>query len=342
MENLFMSIFDGIRRQLRSVIEWHDPNPDALFYEWGDNGDEIKNASKLIVGPGQGCIFVYEGKVQAVLEEQRLVNLETANLPFWTTIKNFMQFFESHHKVGIYFFRRTEILNQKWGTTSSIKYEDPKYKFPVGLKAYGNYSYRISDGRDFFVNVVGSHGDFLVEDFRKVMSERIIHPFSDFLAENKYSYTDIDASRNEISAGVTAKLNADFGKLGFEMTDFRIEGTNFDDETLTRINRIADVAAEAQAAQAAGVDYAKLQQLEAMREAARNEGGAAGAGVGLGAGIGLGQAMAQGMQNLPSEPTVHLANDTAGKLAQLKELNSQGLITDQEYADKRQALLDTL
>ncbi|NOU22614.1 MAG: SPFH domain-containing protein [Methyloglobulus sp.] len=337
-----MSIFDGIRRQLRSVIEWHDPNPDALFYEWGDNGDEIKNASKLIVGPGQGCIFVYEGKVQAVLEEQRLVNLETANLPFWTTIKNFMQFFESHHKVGIYFFRRTEILNQKWGTTSSIKYEDPKYKFPVGLKAYGNYSYRISDGRDFFVNVVGSHGDFLVEDFRKVMSERIIHPFSDFLAENKYSYTDIDASRNEISAGVTAKLNADFGKLGFEMTDFRIEGTNFDDETLTRINRIADVTAEAQAAQAAGVDYAKLQQLEAMREAARNEGGAAGAGVGLGAGIGLGQAMAQGMQNLPSEPTVHPVNDTAGKLAQLKELNSQGLITDQEYADKRQALLDTL
>jgi membrane protease subunit (stomatin/prohibitin family) len=337
-----MALFDGIRRQLRSVIEWSDPNPDALFYEWSDNGDEIKNASKLIVGPGQGCIFVYEGKVQAVIEEQCLVTLETANIPFWTTIKNFMQFFESHHKVGIYFFRRTEILNQKWGTTSSIKYEDPKYKFPVGLRAYGNYSYCISDGHGFFVNVVGSHGDFLVEDFRRVMSERIIHPLSDFLAESKYSYTDIDASRDEISNGVSAKLNADFGKLGFEMTDFRIEGTSFDDETLTRINRIADVTAEAQAAQAAGVDYAKLQQLEAMREAARNEGGAAGAGVGLGAGIGLGQAMAQGMQNPPVAPAAQPANDVASKLAQLKELNKEGLISDQEYADKRQAILDAL
>jgi membrane protease subunit (stomatin/prohibitin family) len=337
-----MSIFDGIRRQLRSVIEWDDPNPDALFYEWSDNGDEIKNASKLIVGPGQGCIFVYEGKVQAVIEEQCLITLETANIPFWTTIKNFMQFFESYHKVGIYFFRRTEILNQKWGTTSSIKYEDPKYKFPVGLKAYGNYSYRISDGRGFFVNVVGSHGDFLAEDFRRVMSERIIHPFSDFLAESKYSFADIDASRNEISDGVTAKLNAEFGKLGFEMTDFRIEGTNFDEETLTRINRIANVTAEAQAAQAAGVDYTKLHQLEAMREAARNESGAAGAGVGLGAGIGLGQAMAQGMQNPPIAPTAQSDNDVAGKLAQLKELNKEGLISDQEYADKRQAILDAL
>lgn len=337
-----MEIFDSIRRQLRSVIEWRDPNPDALFYEWSDNGDEIKNASKLIVGPGQGCIFVYQGKVQAVIKEQCLVTLETDNIPFWTTIENYMQFFESHHRVGIYFFRLTTILNQKWGTTATIKYDDPKYKFPVGLKAYGNYSYRISDGRDFFVNVVGSHGDFLVEDFRKVMSERIIHPLSDFLAESKYSYADIDANRIEIAKGVTAKLNVEFGKLGFAMTDFRIEGMDFDDETLTRINRIADVTAEAQAAQAAGVDYASLQQLEAMREAARNEGGVAGAGVGLGAGIGLGQAMTQGMQNISNTPSTQPANDVAGKLEQLKELNSQGLISDQEYADKRQAILDTL
>ena len=337
-----MAIFDGIRRQLRSVIEWRDPDPDALFYEWSDNGDEIKDASKLIVGPGQGCIFVYEGKVQAVIEEQCLVTLETDNIPFWTTIKNFMQFFESHHKVGIYFFRLATILNQKWGTTATIKYDDPKYKFPVGLKAYGNYSYRIYDGRDFFVNVVGNHGDFLVEDFRKVMSERIIHPLSDFLAESKYSYADIDANRIEIAKGVTAKLNVEFGKLGFVMTDFRIEGTDFDDEALTRINRIADVTAETQAAQAAGVDYVQLQQLEAMREAARNESGAAGAGVGLGAGIGLGQAMAQGLQNIPNAPSAQPANDVASKLEQLKELNSQGLISDQEYADKRQAILDTL
>ncbi len=337
-----MALFDGIRRQLRSVIEWRDPNPDALFYEWSDNGDEIKNASKLIVGPGQGCIFVYEGKVQAVIEEQCLMTLETDNIPFWTTLKNFMQFFESHHKVGIYFFKRTEILNQKWGTTATIKYEDPQYKFPVGLKAYGNYSYRISSGRDFFVNVVGSHGNFLVEDFRKVMSERIIHPLSDYLAESKYSYADIDANRVEIAKGINAKLKVDFGKLGFVMTDFRIEGTNFDDETLIRINRIADVSAEAQAAQVAGVDYAKLQQLEAMREAARNEGGAAGAGVGLGAGIGLGQAMTQGLQAPTVQPATQPANDVATKLAQLKDLNNKGLISDQEYADKRQALLDDL
>jgi membrane protease subunit (stomatin/prohibitin family) len=337
-----MALFDGIKRQLRSVIEWQNPQPDALFYQWSDNGDEIKNASKLIVGPGQGCIFVYEGKVQSVLEEECLVSLETANIPFWTTIKKFMQFFESEHKVGIYFFKRTTILNQKWGTTATIKYEDPKYKFPVGLKAFGNYSYRITDARGFFVNVVGSHGEFFAADFRKVMSERIIQPLSDFLAENKYSYADIDANRNEIAEGLAEKLNAEFGKLGFAMTDFRIEGTNFDDETLKRINRIADVTAEAQAAQAAGLDYARMQQLEAMRDAARNEGGGAGAGMGLGAGIAMGQALAQGMQNNFGAQPAAAGNDALGKLAKLKEIHAAGLISEQEYAEKKKAILDAL
>ena len=59
-----MTIYESIRRQLRTVIEWRDPSPEALFSQWSDNGDEIKNASKLIVNPGQGCIFVYEGQIR--------------------------------------------------------------------------------------------------------------------------------------------------------------------------------------------------------------------------------------------------------------------------------------
>lgn len=110
-----MGLFDGLKRQFRSVIQWENPEADALFYQWSDNGDEIKDASKLIVGPGQGCLFVYQGKVEALIEQEGMVNLKTDNIPFWTTLSKFMQFFESEHKVGIYFFKRTVILDQKWG-----------------------------------------------------------------------------------------------------------------------------------------------------------------------------------------------------------------------------------
>jgi len=329
-----MALFDGLKRQLRSVIEWENPSPNALFEQWTDNGDEIKNASKLIVGPGQGCIFVYQGKVQAVYEDEGLVDLKTDNIPFWTTISKFMQFFESEHKVGIYFFRKTVILDQKWGTTSVIKYLDPLYKFPVGLKAFGNYSYRIHEPGNFFVNVVGSQNSFLIDDLRQVIGARLGQPLGDFLATSRFGYVDIDANREEIAAGVREKLTTLFAELGFQITDFRIEGTDFDEDTSRRINRIADMTAEAQAAKEVGLDYAKIQQLEALREAARNEGGGAGMGMGLGAGISFGQNIAQAMNSN------NVAAGPVEKLAQLKNMLDAELISAEDYAAKKQAILD--
>ena len=151
-----MSLFEGIRGQLRSVIEWSDPAPGDILYRWSDNGDEIKNASKLIVGPGQGCIFVYEGRVQAVYTREMMVDLKTANIPFWTTISKFLQFFESEHKVQLYFFRTTLFTDQKWGTVDPVKYLDPRYQFPVALKAFGNYTFRIIRPKEFFTTIAGS------------------------------------------------------------------------------------------------------------------------------------------------------------------------------------------
>ena len=340
-----MTLLDGFQRQLRSVIQWTNPSPDVLLSQWTENGDEIKNASKLIVGPGQGCIFVYKGKVQSIIEKECSINLKTQNIPFWTTISKFMQFFDSENKVAIYFYKKNKILNQKWGTSSPIKYEDPKYNFPISLKAYGNYSYQINDPKSFFVNIVGGQSDFYVDDFRQVMSSRIIHPISDYLAENKYSYADIDANREEITTGLFGKLTAAFHKLGFDITDFRIEGTNFDDDTLRRINRISDLIAEAHAAKAVGLDYAKVQQLEAMRDAAKNEGGGAGLGMGMGAGIGLGQSMAQSINAPATEAptsTTQSSDDLMAKLSQLKKMYVAELISEQEYSAKKKSILDEM
>lgn len=341
-----MGLLDSIRAQLRSVIEWENPSPGQLFYRWTDNGDEIKNASKLIVGPGQGCIFVYRGEVKSVISKPGISDLKTANLPFWTTVSKFMQFFESEHKVGIFFFRTTKILNQRWGTTSLIKYEDPKYRFPVGLKAFGNYSFRITDPQSFFVNVIGHNSAFLVEDFRQVMGSRIIQPLADYLAEAKLTYTEIDARREEIAAGLAEKISPIFAKLGFEMTDLRIEGTSFDEETMKRINRIADLSAEVHAAQSAGLDYVQLQQIEAMKMAAANEGGGAGVGMGLGAGMGFGNMMAGAMGNrfgtTDPQAATPATEDPLAALAKLKQLREGDLITQAEFEAKKKEILDRL
>lgn len=332
-----MALFEGIQRQLRSVIEWKDPYGDELFSRWSENGDEIKNASKLIVGPGQGCIFVYEGKVSAVFEEEGMVSLLTDNIPFWTTITKIMQSFESEHKVAIYFYKKARILNQKWGTLSSIKYDDPKYNFPVALRAYGNYSVQVSEPKLFFTEVVAGASLFRVSELRTIMVERLVHPLTDFLAEQKLSYAEIDAKRNEISQGLSPLLQESFTKLGFKLIDFRIEGTDFDEDTVERINKIADVSADTHAASKAGISYKELQQLKALQDAAKNESGAAGMFMGVGAGNVLSQSM-----NEPFTQTNEPSKDLGARLRELKSFHEEGLINDEEYSQKKNMILQEL
>ncbi len=293
-----MGLFDGVKRQLRSVIEWKDPPPDLLVWRWDGSGDELKNASKLLVNPGQAAIFVYEGKVRAVQREPGLTELATANVPFWTTLTKLLQAFESEHKASVWFVRTTELLDRKWGTKGPVKYDDPKYGFPVGLRAYGNFSFRLAEPERFFAGVTSVRDAFGVEEARTALVDRMLTPLTDLLAESGFSYAQIDKNRVELADKLKEGLGPILAKLGFELTDFRIEHTDFDDETKARIGKIADKIAEAHAINAmSGVDagalrnYAAVEQRGALRDAAKNEGGVAGIGVGAGAGLGLGQAM---------------------------------------------------
>lgn len=337
-----MSILSG---QLRSVIEWSDPAPDLLFERWTEAGDEIKNASKLIVGPGQGCIFVYEGKVEGVFTEEGLYNLETANVPFWTNIKNTLYKFESFHKAGLYFFRKADLLNQRWGTPAPITYADPHYKFPVGVGAFGNFSFRIAEPAAFFRQVVAGAAVYPVRDIQKVLLSRITQPMSDYLANASFGYTEIDKHRNAIAAFCKSAVAPIFDTLGFQLLDFNIEGTRFDPATQERIGRISDMTAEAQALKALGIDYAQHQQLQAMRDMARNEGqGNPGMHMGMGMEMGkmFGQMMQQQASPQPAAPTTPPADDPMEKLARLKKLFEAGLINEQEYTAKKQEILSQL
>jgi membrane protease subunit (stomatin/prohibitin family) len=328
-----MALWDRVKGQLRSVIEWENASQEELFELWSASGDEIKNASKLIVKPGQGAFFLYEGKIVAVHYDEGIYQLQTANIPFWTTLTKFMQAFVSEHKVGVYFFWQTEFLNQKWGTPTPIKYDDPVYQFPVSVRAHGNFSFRIIRPEYFFVNVVGSRPSYSLNEARRVMTERFLQQLGDMLAEAGYSYAEIDKNRNELAAALKVKLHPECDALGFELTDFRIEGTDFDEATHERIARISDIAADTIAAKRAGLSYADMQQLGALRDAAKNEGGLAGAGVGLGAGLGLGQTFAQGMSNIGAKESADV------RLSKLKGLFEKGLISQEDFDRRKSEIL---
>ncbi len=334
-----MGIKTALKNQFRSVIQWENPQPWQIFHRFTNRGDELKNASKLILQPGQGCIFSYEGKIVDVFQEEGIYNISTDNTPFITTLKKLMNAFESEHKVGLWFFKNNEITNIRWGTRIPITYNDPIYSFPVHLRGFGNYSIQIADAKAFFTNIVGGMEDYYCAELQELFLSRISQPISNYLANAKFSYAEIDSNIEEIAQHAQQKTKTIFHDLGFDLIDFRIEGTSFDEETNQRIGEISNVQADAKAAQIAGVDFAELQKLKALRDAAKNEGNA-GASMSLLAGLHLGNNL-QPQQSQENNPN-HAKESIPEKLKQLKELFEAELISEQDYAAKKKELLDQL
>ena len=335
-----MGIANLFRNQLSAVIQWQADKQQYLWYKYPTKTDEIKNASKLIVGPGQGAVLVYEGKVVDVLTEEGTFNLKTDNHPFFTTLVNLRQNFESEHKLHIYFYRKAQVTNQQWGTSSPVKFIDEQYNLPVEMGVNGTFSYQISDVEHFFKDIVGARTEVSNSEIRELILGRLSQNIVTTIHKLGYSYNQIDGHLSEIGKELATLLNEETQKLGFTLTDFRVDGTLFDEQTQERIGRIADVTADSQAAQAGGLTYAELEKLRALRDAARNEGGLSGSGVQMGVGLEMGKQMGAATQLMNERSAAD--DDLSRRLARLRLLRDENVITDADYEAKKRELLNEL
>jgi len=130
------------------------------------------------------------------------------------------------------------------------------------------------------------------------------------------------------------KLDMEFHSLGFELSDFRIEGTEFDENTKSRIDKIADTQATHFAAKKVGISYKDMRQLDALDDAASNEGGAAGVLLGANAGDVLSPGLNQPFIASQTDKTV------MQRLQHLKELFEAELISNEEYEEKKKSILE--
>lgn len=333
-----MGLGDFFRSQLSQVIEWKDQQPDLLVHKFPSTNDEIKNASKLIVAPGQGVILIYEGKVTDHLSEEGIFDLETDNHPFITTLLKLRTNFESEHKLKIYFYRTSQVVNQGWGTSQMVKYIDPVYKIPVELGANGTFSFIIADPLHLFTNVVGSRDQYSVAEARELIQGRFPQSLVSVLAQGGVSYQHIDAQLLTLSKNIREQLQQEVEKLGLLLTDFKLNGTLFDPATTERIGKVADITAESMAAAEGGLSYVEMEKLKALRDAARNEGGLAGAGLQLGVGMELGKTFDDAKEKQLNADSA----DIISKLQQLKLLLTEDIITQEEFDAKKKEWLNKL
>ncbi len=335
-----MSILNIFSGQLSSIIEWKDKGSNLLWYKHPARRDEIINASKLIVAPGQGCVLVYEGEIKDVLTEPGIYNLKTDNHPFLTTLGNLRQNFNSEHRLYLFFYRSAAVLNQLWGTQTPIKYLEPEYKLPVELGINGSMAYQITDPTFFYINVTDNQDAVTQEALQDVIVNKILEAVRALFALQQPPYLQIDATLAGFSQTFRNELQADFDTMGLRLLDFKILGTQYDDKTQERIGSIADITSQNRAAAEAGLSYVELEKLRALRDAAKNEGGLAGIGAQLGAGMEVSKLFSTTKSQFGDAADSDA--DFAQKLKKLNLLLQENIISQAEFDQLKQQILSKI
>ena len=199
----------------------------------------VVSSSSLLV---RAALLVYEGKVAEVLTEAGSFQLKTDNHPFFTTLVRLRQGFESEHKLQIYFFRTTQIVNIPWGTATPILIVDPIYKVPVELGVHGVYAFRVADPSHFFTQFIGAGvANYEVGELQSVIVERAYQQIASILHAHQYPITrDRWPPARDLSRAPSTMAPI-LNELGIELTDVRITGTHYDQATSQRIARVADI-----------------------------------------------------------------------------------------------------
>ena len=336
-----MWLFDFIFWQKIDVIKWENPENYLLIKKYKRPLDEIKDDARLIVDPWQAAIFVHNWIIEAIQTQPGSWTLETENIPFITSLKNILKWFESPDKAAIYFVKTIEILNQKWWTKNPVKYIDPMYGFPVKLRAFGNFSFKITDIPKFWKEYVGTREEVTIDEIKNIIVDRILQYITDIFAEANLSYNEIDKNRIELADKIKSKVNEALGNLWITITDFRIEDINFTEDTEELIRKVAEQTANAKAidqmkwiSQEALSNYAQAKRLDAMEKAAENE-WTAWAMMGMIVWSDLWKDT-NSNQNIPQN------NDIQTKLLKLKNLLDQWLISKEDYEKKKKEILDSI
>lgn len=329
-------MFGFIRKQFIDVIEWPNPGDDTLMWRFPAEDQEIQTGATLVVRESQQALFVDEGKTADLFGAGTHL-LTTQTLPLLTNLKNWDKFFASPFKSDVYFFNLRQQLGRRWGTAQPVTVRDSEFGV-VQLRAFGMYDYRISDPAKLFSEVTGVVAQYsreaLDEPLRNVVMTRLASVFG----SSGIAFLDMAANQVLLSQKMADLLAPDFARLGLTLERFSVESITLPEAIQKALDERISMGVVGDLNR-----YTQYQTASAIPLAAQNEGGLAGIGAGVGVGAAIGQAMATNMNAAPSAaPQAAGNNDPQARLAQLKALLDQGLITAEDYEKAKAEVLKQL
>lgn len=259
-------------------LEWFDETGKQLVHRLPQEGSgEIKWGAQLTVRESQAAVFFYKGKAVGAFGPGRHT-LKTGNIPILTKIASIPWGMKSPLRAEVYFVNLKVFTNLKWGTRDPVAYKDAELGL-IRLRAFGVFNLQVVQPALFINSLVGTQGIFTTEAVEEYLNLVIVSRFNDYMGQTLDSLLNLPAKYDELSEGLSKRLEEDFGRFGIRLAQIYINAITPPPEVQQAIDDRSRM----------GVfkDMEKLMQLKAamaMEKASSADGSAAS---GMGAGLGL-------------------------------------------------------
>ena len=276
----------------------------------------ITKGSVISVADGQCMIIVDNGKVAELCAEPGEFVYDSSTEPSIFAGKLGRGILDTFKEIGkrftfggelpkdqrVYYINTKELVGNKYGTASPVPFRvvdaRARLDMDIGLKCFGEFSFRIADPILFYTNVCAnvteSYKRDSIESQLRTELLTALQPAFARLSEKGIRYSAVPGHTAELAEFLNQELTAKWRKLrGLEIVSFGISSLKADEEDEKRIEMLQETAAYTDPTMAAARIVGA--QATAMETAAGNTNGAVNAFMGMGM---AGQAGGVNAQNL--------------------------------------------
>lgn len=213
--------------QLSNVVEWQEYRDDLVFYKW--NNDEIKKGSRLILRQGQDAVFMYNGQVEGIFQQDGSYDIESDIIPFLSSLAGFRFGFNSGLRAEVLFVNTREFV-VKWGTKNAINLQAPGLPGGMPIRAYGTFNFKVGDYLQLIENVAGVKQTYTAEEVRSFVIAKVDSLLMKWISKEAKDMFNLQANSYDIGQGIVKDLGPEFEKRGLIITDFNIQSVSYPEE----------------------------------------------------------------------------------------------------------------
>lgn len=267
------------------------------------NDNIISNGSVIAVADGQCMLIVEQGKVVDLCAVPGEYTYDASTEPsifagklgesildvFKAIGKRFTFGGEIPKDQRVYYINTKELVGNKYGTPNNVPFRvvdrNANIDIDIGIRCFGEYSYRISNPILFYTNICGNvSSDYTRDKLESQMKTELLtalQPAFSRISEMGIRYSALPGHTTEMADALNEVLSAKWRDLrGIEIVSCGVSSVTADPEDEKMLKELQRAAAFKDPTM--GAAYTVAAQAEAMKAAAGNSAGAMTGFMGMG------------------------------------------------------------